>query len=664
MTHPFVFLHGRLLDYASLRPEQLEPAVRQIHDANLTALERIVADQAHVPGWNDLVLAIERLDQRLEDTFHSLVPLAYEGGDWADAVGACHGLLGEWKRRKHECPGLLQAYQRIDQATLDTEQRVVLSMLLRDFRLGGFQLEGAERAQLRATEAAITGLERQFMSNLRSARSAGARLLTDESQLSGLDGQQRQRLRDNAEEEELDGWLVDLGETTVEAILESADDRSLRAWVYRASRSLATDPEHDNAQVMQALLRLRHERAQLLGLANAAEVGLELKAARTTREVETFIDSLIEENRPRLQADLEELQERAGQLGMGTLEPWDIAYLTRQLRDDAVAGLHLRDRFPLDTALTALRELHERLFDIRMVPHAVAGWHADVQVLEVREQGSVLGYIYLDLHARPGKLSWPYCYPMRQRHVDADGALTLPTILLSCSFAHGTDGSTSHLGHSDLCKLHHEFGHALHQILVTHRHRRLNRTLPAILGPDSCEFVGILFEQWCWSAPALQGVTTLMADTAPVPLEALRRWLASRRRLRGVAEAEKLRRAWFDFVAHRDRDARLDLQDLARQASHLVGLPAAFVQERFAESFDYLVTGYEAGYYSYKWAQVHAIDAFTRFEAQGVDQREVARLMRRELMTKIALRGLSASFNAFVGRGLSLAAYRDWHQPA
>ncbi|MBC3452070.1 oligopeptidase A [Pseudomonas mosselii] len=664
MTHPFVFLHGRLLDYASLRPEQLEPAVRQIHDANLTALERIVADQAHVPGWNDLVLAIERLDQRLEDTFHSLVPLAYEGGDWADAVGACHGLLGEWKRRKHECPGLLQAYQRIDQATLDTEQRVVLSMLLRDFRLGGFQLEGAERAQLRATEAAITGLERQFMSNLRSARSAGARLLTDESQLSGLDGQQRQRLRDNAEEEELDGWLVDLGETTVEAILESADDRSLRAWVYRASRSLATDPEHDNAQVMQALLRLRHERAQLLGLANAAEVGLELKAARTTREVETFIDSLIEENRPRLQADLEELQERAGQLGMGTLEPWDIAYLTRQLRDDAVAGLHLRDRFPLDTALTALRELHERLFDIRMVPHAVAGWHADVQVLEVREQGSVLGYIYLDLHARPGKLSWPYCYPMRQRHVDADGALTLPTILLSCSFAHGTDGSTSHLGHSDLCKLHHEFGHALHQILVTHRHRRLNRTLPAILGPDSCEFVGILFEQWCWSAPALQGVTTLMADTAPVPLEALRRWLASRRRLRGVAEAEKLRRAWFDFVAHRDRDARLDLQDLARQASHLVGLPAAFVQERFAESFDYLVTGYEAGYYSYKWAQVHAIDVFTRFEAQGVDQREVARLMRRELMTKIALRGLSASFNAFVGRGLSLAAYRDWHQPA
>lgn len=140
MTHPFVFLPGGLLDYASLRPEQLEPAVRQIHDANLTALERIVADQAHVPGWNDLVLAIERLDQRLEDTFHSLVPLAYEGGGWADAVSACHGLLGDWKRRKHECPGLLQAYQRIDEATLDTEQRVVLSRILRDFRLGGFQL--------------------------------------------------------------------------------------------------------------------------------------------------------------------------------------------------------------------------------------------------------------------------------------------------------------------------------------------------------------------------------------------------------------------------------------------------------------------------------------------------------------------------------------------
>lgn len=660
MTHQLVFLPGGLLDYEALQPEHLEPICRQIHAANLTDLAQIVTELGQVPGWNDLVLAIERLDQRLEDAVHSLVPLANESEHWAEAVAACFDVLQDWQQRKHGTPGLLAAYQRIDKATLDTEQGAVLSRILRDFRLGGFQLGLGEQAQLRATNTAIAGLEQQFLANLGDARNAAARLLTDEAQLNGLSEPQRRRLRAKAQENGQEGWLVELDETTVEEILEWADDRALRASVYLAFRSLASSPEHGNTQVLQALLRLRHERARLLGLANAAEAALELKAARTTGEVETFIDGLIEENRPRLQADLQELQERADQLGMGALQPWDIAYLTRVIRDEAAAGLQLRDRFPLDTALTALQQHHERLFDVHIAPYATTAWHADVQVLEVREQGDVLGYIYLDLHERPGKLPWPQAYPMRQRHIDAEGTLTLPTIALSCCFAQGPDHSTSQLSHTDLCKLHHEFGHAMHQLLVTNRHRRLNRNMPTLLGPDSCEFVGMLFEQWCWSASALQDVTTLMADASPVPLDALHSWLASRRRLRGVAKAEELRLAWFDFIAHRKGNAFDDLQNLARQASEHVGLPAVFAQEQFAESFDYLVSGYEAGYYCYPWAQAHAIDAFTHFQAQGTDQREGA----RELMTNIALIGLSASFNAFAGRRLSLKAYGDWHNAA
>lgn len=663
MTDGLALLSTGLLDYASLRPEQLQPALEHLLDANLTALARIVTDHGQSPGWDDLVLAVERLDQRLEDHFHSLVPLVYEGEQWALAVDACNGLLLDWNRRKHEHPGLYEAYQRLDKAALDVEQRVVLSRIFRGFRLGGFQLGTTERTQLRETDAAIAALEQQFMANLNNARDGWSHLLSDEAQLSGLSDAHRQRLRKRASEAGLDGWWVDLGETTVELILERADDRALRELIYRASTTLATDrgrdQANDNVPVLRALLRLRHERARLLGLANAAEQGLELKAARTTLEVEAFLEGLIKGCRPRLQADLRILQARASQQGFTAIQPWDFAYLSRCIRDEATANLGVLDRFALEGALSVFWRRHERLFGIRLSPCAASAWHPDVRVLEVTEDDRLLGYIYLDLHERPGKLPWPYCYPMRQRHEDTDGTLTVPTALVSCCFGHGAD-----LSHTDLCKVFHECGHAMHQLLVNNRHRLLNRTVPSMLGPDGCEFVGMLTEQWCWSAPVLQEIIAATPQTIQVSQEQLRQWLSARRRLQAVTEARQLRLAWFDFIAHRDDAVRHDLRSLARRASEYVGLPESLAQDGFAESFDYLVTGYEAGYYSYKWAQAHAIDAFTRFEQDGVDQRAVAQDLRRKIIAKGGLRDLSASFDAFVGRSVSFQAYQRWHEPA
>ena len=117
-------------------------------------------------------------------------------------------------------------------------------------------------------------------------------------------------------------------------------------------------------------------------------------------------------------------------------------------------------------------------------------------------------------------------------------------------------------------------------------------------------------------------------------------------------------------MAHRDPQARQDLRHLAISTTRQVGLPEAFTQDRFAEGFDYMVTGYEGGYYCYKWAQVHAIDAFTAFEATDADDQVLGRRMRREILAKGGLRRMTASFNAFAGRPLSLAAYAGWHLSA
>lgn len=659
MTDSLPTLAHGLLDYSALRPEQLEPLFRTLRDTNIAALEQIIQAHGQSPGWDNFVLAIDRLDQRIEGLFDLLVPLAYEDGAWRDAVNACYELCMAWKQDKYSQPGLHDAYQRLDTLQLDDERKVVHALILRDLRLGGHGLHGTELVQLRETEAAIARLQDQFLGNLEKARTAWDYLITDESDLAGLPSTLRERLAANAQALGKQGWRLDLEQATVEALLAWADDRKLRETVYRASRNLASDlgPDSalDNEPVLRALLRLRHERAQLLGLTDAAQLGLETREARTAEQVEGFIENLIEQNRPRLQDDLRVIEAHGEQLGIAPVEPWDTAYLARQLRLQGSEEIEMRMQtlFPLDRVLTGLWQLHERLLGIRISSSAVVAWHPDVHVLEVSEAGATLGHIYLDIYARADKLPWPTCYPMRQRHVDADGVVILPAVLLSCYVKRVAGQPASLLSHEQLCQLFHEFGHALNQVLVTNRHRRLNRVADTSLGADRCEFVGKFMEQWCWSASTLHAV----AQPASVSLPQLRQWLAARSRMQSVSEAEQLRKGWFDFFVHRDPDARQNLRQLAVAATRRVGLPEGFAEDRFAETFDYMVTGYEAGFYTYKWAQTHAIDAFTRFEAADADEAALGRALRHEILAKGGLRGMGASFLAFVGRNMSLQAY-------
>lgn len=657
--------HG-LLDYPALRPEQLEPLFQSLRDDNIAALEQIIQAHGQSPGWDDFVLAIDRLDQRIEGLLDLLVPLVYESDVWRDAVNACYELCLAWKQDKYSQPGLHDAYLRLGTLYLEGERKVVHALILRDLRLAGHGLHGTELEQLRETEAVITRLQDQFLANLDKARITWEHLITDESRLAGVPAAHRERLAANAHAHGEQGWRLDLEQPTVDALLAWADDRQLREKVYRASRNLASDqgPDSalDNEPVLHALLRLRHERAHLLGLTDAAQLSLETKEARTAEQVEGFIDDLIEQNRPRLQEDLRAIEAQGERLGIVPVEPWDMAYLARQLRLEGSEEIEMRMQtlFPLDRVLTGLWQLHERLLGIRISSSGLVAWHPDVHVLEVSEAGATLGHIYLDLYARANKMPWPTCYPMRQRHVDADGVLTLPAVVLSCYLKRVPGQPASPLGHEQLCQLFHEFGHALNQVLVSNNHRRLNRVADTSLGADRCEFVGKLLEQWCWSASTLHAV----AQPASVSLPQLHQWLAAKSRMQSVSEAEQLRKGWFDFTAHRDPSAREDLRQLAVDATRRVGLPDTFAQERFAESFDYMVSGYEAGFYGYKWAQTHAVDAFTRFEAADADETALGRAVRWEILAKGGSRGMGASFLAFVGRPMSLQAYARRHGAA
>ncbi|WP_245586783.1 M3 family metallopeptidase [Pseudomonas cremoricolorata] len=659
---PLPSLHG-LFDYPSLDPDTVQQAFAERCVAQRSALATILAEHAQAPGWSTLVAAVEALDQQVQDLFHSLVPLAYEGEQWAVSIDNCYQQLRDWEQHKYQSAELHQAYLALDDAALEPAQRVLLARILQDFQRNGAALAPLQCQQLQQTDSAIAALEQQFLVNLDNARDAWSLLLDDNSRLVGVPEAEQARLAARAHARGDSGWLIELNGTTVETLLRWADERDLREQVYRAQHSLAcdlgTDPQLDNGPVLAALLRLRHERAQLLGAEDAMALSLRGKDATGQAEVEGFLTTLLDDNRPRLQADLEALQAEAMRQGLDELQPWDVTYLSRCLdsAEDDQLDARLRQGFPLESVLEGLYALYERLFGLNLTPVETAAWQTDVQALQVSEAGVLLGHIYLDAYERPGKAAWPYSYPMRARHVLAQGSASLPLALISCSFERPLAGASAHLTHLDLCKLFHEFGHALHQVLAGNDDRRLNRIDVATLGADHAEFVGTLLEQWCWSAPTLELLHHPEPGAPAASLQDFEQWLVSKRRWQAVDEARRLRRAWFDVHAHSGSAARHDLRALAVAANQEAGLPEAFAQERFAESFDYLVTGYDAGYYCYAWAQAHAIDAFTRFEQAPAEEAALGRHLRQEILSQGAVRSMTASFEAFMGRPLSLQAY-------
>ncbi|MCO7565275.1 M3 family metallopeptidase [Pseudomonas sp. S 311-6] len=668
-----------LLDYARLEVEHLEPAFRQIAEDNRRELQTILASAATFPTWDNLVMAIERLDLRIEDRFKMVVPCAQRDDGWAAAVNDCHAHLSAYRDEKEaHAPLLLKAYSQVSRGDLDAEQEATLASILEELRLAGAALPEPERQQLVRTQEAIRGLEDTFLDNLSASRKDGVLLIVDPGELAGIPEQTLVTLADKARTATSDdvpdetlaaitengrkGWLVTLDDTTVTALLKHADNRSLRETVYRRGSTLASDQAAktgwDNAKVLQALVRLRHEKAQLLGFENAMVLSLQSKSAQTVDEVEAFLGALAEQARPALKQQAIALVHLAETQGMGRLQPWDQAYLASRLheREAQDPEQDMLAYFPLPGVLASLQAWAARLFGITLEDQGNVAWHPDVQLWKVTQAGSTLGYIYIDAFARPGKPDWAFAFPMRSRHEDPETGTTLPIVALSCAYPRHEDDQPTLLGHLDLCKLFHEFGHCLHQVLMGNAQRRLNSI--EHLGRDASEFVGKVLEQWCWSPQTLQCLSRHFEHGGQASLEKVERWLRAKRKQQLSTLAKDLRLALFDILLHRAADTPIDVRKIAGLASSRVMVLPGQDDERYPEAFDYLVTGYDASYYGYLWAEVHALDIFARFEAQGVDDARLGQRLREEILAPGALRSMSASLEAFLGRPLSHEAYR------
>jgi len=647
--------------FSSIRPEAIEPAIDELLNRNRERIEALCS-QPGTPDWGSLVAPLEQLNDDLSNAWSPVSHMNSVVNQEAlrEAYNACLPKLSQYWTELGQNQHLFDAFSKLGEheAGLDASQRKVVENTLRDFRLSGIALDGAGQKRYAELQQRLSKLTTQFSENVLDATNAWSLLITDEARLAGLPPMAKAAAKQAAQAREQEGWLITLDFPSYFAVITHADDRALRHEVYRAymtrASELGADPKWDNSAIIDEILTLRHELAQLLGFANFAEYSLATKMAESPQQVVTFLEDLAAKSRPEAQREFGELCEYARrEHGMPALEAWDVAYFSEKLKHARyeVSQEALRPYFPLPKVLDGLFKVAGRLFDVEIAEiETFDSWHKDARLFEVRRNGETLARFYLDPYARERKRGGAWMDTCRIRRRLPDGTLQLPVAYLVCNFTPAVGSDPALLTHNEVTTLFHEFGHGLHHMLT----RIDYADVSGINGVawDAVELPSQFLENWCWEPEALALISGHYQTGEVLPEALLEKMLAAKNFQSGMFMVRQLEFALFDFLLHRDYvPGETDVQQVLNRVREQVSAVPVPAFNRFQHGFTHIFAGgYAAGYYSYKWAEVLSADAFSRFEEEGIFNPQTGADFRHCILEQGGSREPMELFVAFRGR--------------
>jgi oligopeptidase A len=663
MTNPLLETTG-LPRFSDIRPEHVEPAIDTILADYQAGIDQLLASDAP-RTFASVVQVMEHLEDRLSRAW---APVSHLHGvkDFEalrKAYSAAQEKIVEFNTALGQNRDLYAAYKAVrnssDFATLPRAARTLVDNELRDFELSGVALEEPARSRFREISSELARLSTEFEEAVLDATDAWSELITDDAQLAGVPESGRGVLRAYAQEKELDGWLVTLKQPSVQAVLTYADNRELRARVYRAygtrASENANEGRYDNSERIEKIMALRHEGARLLGFANTADESLATKMAPSAEKVIAFLRDFVAKARPMAKKDLTELREFAkNELGIEDLQPWDVGYASEKLRERkyALNEEEIKPYFPLPAVMDGLFAVVDRVLGVRFVPRDdVDVWHADARYYDlVNANGTTIAGAYVDLYARTGKRggAWMDVCVTRFRRGDE---LQLPVAFLTCNFAPPTATTPSLLTHDDVITLFHEFGHGLHHVMTEVEFAGVS----GISGVewDAVELPSQFMENFAWQREGLDLIARHWQTGERLPDALFERMQAARNFQSGMFLVRQLEFGLFDFRLHHEFDPARGAQpmELLADVRREVAVISPPEWHRFPHTFTHIFAGgYGAGYYSYLWAEVLSADAFDRFEQEGVFNRAVGEAWRKSILSVGGSRPALESFVEFRGR--------------
>jgi peptidyl-dipeptidase Dcp len=646
--------------FAHIRPEHFAPAYARAfaaHEAEIAAIAALSAP----PDFDNTIAALERSGrtlERVEHVFHLLV-----GAHSNDALleierEVAPRIASHWNKIRTNAVlfrRIDMLMREVDTLGLDAEQKRVLERYHVTFRRAGAALDDAAKQRLAEIIERLAALGTAFSQNVLADEQAFTLSLEGEAELAGLPDFMRKAMQSEAQERGLDGRVVTLSRSSVEPFLQFAQRRDLREKVFRAFIKRGdNDGAADNKAIIGEMVRLRAERARLLGYADFAHYRLDDAMAKTPAAVRYLLDTVWTRARARALTDRDALQALVQEEGGNfALAPWDWRYYAEKLRqrrcdvDEAAINPYLN----LDGMIEAAFYTAERLFGLKFTPRAdVPVWHRDVRVWEVSSAaGGKVGLFFGDYLARPSKRSGAWMTSLREQEKLAGDVR--PLIVNVCNFSKGADGEPTPLGFDEARTLFHEFGHALHGLLSEVTYPKISGTNVAT---DFVELPSQLYEHWLEQPDVLRRFARHYQTGAPMPEELLQRLLAARNFNQGFGTVEYLASAFVDLDFHSlDAASAIDSTAFEADAMSRVGMPEEIVMRHRPPHFDHVFSGggYAAAYYSYMWSEVLDADAFEAFEETGdIFDPATAKRLRETIYAAGGSRDPADAYKAFRGR--------------
>lgn len=633
------------------------------HRARIAAIADAVL-AGNPATWDTVVTPMEEMADELQRLFGPISHLHHvaDSEELRGIYNEIVGMVSAYGSEVAQHAGLQRCYQALrdgpDFAAYDAARRAVVEHALRDFRLGGVDLPAATQSTVKTLKVELAQLATRFEEHVLDATQGFHVDVDDVARLAGLPPSVLALTRQNAERAGGEGYRLSLDFPCYMPAMTYLEDRALRETLYTAYTTRASDQgpqagQHDNSVLMHTLLEKRQALAGLLGFANYAELSLATKMAPSTDAVVAFLRELAAKARPAAQRELETAQDFArDELGLEELAAWDLAFVAEKLRAARyqLSQEDLKPYFPVSRVVPGLFAVAGRLFGLEFArADDVPTWHADVTVHAIRDgDGTPLGFFYLDLYARERKRSGAWMDECLVRWGRPE-ALQLPVAYLTCNFTPPVAGTPTLLTHDEVLTLFHEFGHGLHHLLT-----RVER--PAVAGIngvpwDAVELPSQFLENWCWEREALDILSAHHASGEPLP-EALYERLRRTRHFNAASQMlRQIEFALFDFRLHAEYRPGTDIQALLDDVRREVAVVRPPSWNRFQHSFSHIFAGgYAAGYYSYKWAEVLAADAFSRFEDEGIFNTQTGRAFRESVLANGGAEDAMALFKRFRGR--------------
>jgi oligopeptidase A len=549
----------------------------------------------------------------------------------------------------------VKAVNASEEATgLSPVHKRFLEKTVSGFRRAGADLDEAGKKQLEELDVALTKATTKFAENVLDATNAFELLITDEAKLAGLPETAKIAARENAMGKGKDGWRFTLQTPSYVPVMTYLDDRAIRQELWEASNRRATTREYDNRALLAEILRLRREKARLLGYADFADLVLEERMAHAGAHAQQFLEELQRKTEPYFGRENEELREFGRTIGYEEFKPWDVGYVAEKLRlklydfDEE----ELRPYFELDRVIAGMFEIFGRLLSIAVIEEPnVPGWDPTVKYYRVEDSasGEFLGGFYSDWFPRENKRGGAWMDAL----ITGDPDRKRPHLGLICgNLTPPTRETPSLLTHREVETIFHEFGHLLHHTLS----RVPVRTLAGTNVPwDFVELPSQIMENWCMERDALGLFARHYKTGEPIPEELFERVRRARTFRSANAQMRQLGLGLVDLKLHREYDPERDgdVLEYARRIMEpfsAVALPAHY---GMLASFTHLFSSpvaYGAGYYSYKWAEVLDADAFTRFQREGIFNSQTGQAYRRNILEPGDSEDPSQLYRRFMGR--------------